>query len=44
MERCGGTSGLVGGEDALVGASDIPSSDRTDEVVEEVVGKRSGAL
>jgi len=45
MDRCGGTSGLVGGDEALVGASDIPSSDCADEAVDEAgMGKRSGAL
>jgi hypothetical protein len=34
MDLCGGTSGLVGGEEALVGASDMPSSDRVDEAVD----------
>lgn len=45
MDRWGGTSGLVGGDEALVGASDMPSSDCADEAVDAAdLGKRSGAL
>ena len=45
MDLWGGTSGLVGGDDALVGASDMPSSDCADEAVDAADwGKRSGAL
>jgi hypothetical protein len=45
MDLCGGTSGLVGGDEALVGASDMPSSDCADEAVDAAdLGKRSGAL